>query len=211
VVIGLIAGLNYTARFSAQPALPADALFRWSTSIGTLVVDAVIFVLMLLIARGIPLREAFAVRRPSSWSAALRAGATVLIAIWTTSIVLEVFVAHASREQAIPQYWDPQRVPAFIASALTIGLFVPIVEESMCRGIGFRLLSRWGRTVAILATALAFALAHGAVLDLPWVLVTGIGLGYLRAMSGSIFPGIALHATVNGVAVVAAGLLARGS
>jgi membrane protease YdiL (CAAX protease family) len=79
---------------------------------------------------------------------------------------------------------------------------VPIVEESICRGIGFTLLKRWGDGVAIVGTAVAFALAHGAVLDLPWVLVTGLGLGYLRARTGSLYPCIALHATVNGIAVL---------
>ena len=173
-------------------------------------IEAVILVVVVLIARGIPLREAFALRRPASWSQALRIALVALTATWTTSIVLELLVDHAAREQAVPQFWDPTRVPAFIASAAVIGLFVPIVEESMCRGLGYTLLRRWGEPTAITGTALAFALAHGAVLDFPWVLVTGLGLGYLRARSGSLFPSIALHATINSIAVLAAGLLARG-
>ena len=210
VVIGLIAALNYGARLVERPAAAPDALFRWSTSIGTLVVEAVILAIMLLIARGLPLRDAFALRRPASWSQAVRIGFGALAATWATSLVLEVLVGHASREQAVPQFWDPERVPAFIASTLVIGLFVPIVEESMCRGIGFTLLAPYGEIAAIGGTALAFALAHGAVLDLPWVLVTGLGLGYLRARSGSLFPSIGLHATINTIAVLAAGLAARG-
>ena len=73
----------------------------------------------------------------------------------------------------------------------------------MCRGLGFRLLESYGQPVAIVGTAVAFALAHGAVNDLPWVLVTGLGLGYLRSRSGSLYPCIGLHAFVNGVAVLA--------
>ena len=206
-VIAAVAFLGYAAHFAdAAPAAP-DLLFRWSTAIATFGLDLALLFLLLLIARGLPLRDAFALRAPRSWAEALRIAGAALVAIWTTSLVLELAVGHAAREQAVPQYWDPARAPAFIASALAIAVFVPIVEEAMCRGIGFTLLARWGERVAIAGTAVAFALAHGAVLDLPWVLVTGLGLGYLRARTGSLYPCIALHATINGIAVLASVLV----
>jgi membrane protease YdiL (CAAX protease family) len=210
VVIGLIAGLNFSARFG-EPADPRpDALFRWTTAIGTIVLEGLIVVLMVLIARGLSLRQAFALRRPLSWPRAFQIAGIALLATWTTSFVIEATAGHGAREQALPQYWDPERVPAYLANAFAIGLLVPIAEELTCRGIGYTLLARWGEPVAILGSALAFALAHGAVLDLPWVMVVGVGLGYLRARSGSIYPCIGLHATVNGIAVLAIALLARG-
>jgi membrane protease YdiL (CAAX protease family) len=209
VVIGVIAALNYSARFGAPSEPRPDALFRWSTALGTVVLESLIVLVMLLIARGLPLRDAFAFRRPSSWSQAFRIASVALAATWTTSLVIEATVGHTAREQALPQYWDPERVPAFVASAIAIGLLVPIAEEMTCRGIGYTLLSRWGEPVAILGSALAFALAHGAVLDLPWVLVVGVGLGILRARTGSIYPCIGLHATVNGIAVLAIAALGR--
>jgi membrane protease YdiL (CAAX protease family) len=121
--------------------------------------------------------------------------------------VLELAVGHAAREQAVPQFWDQSRAGWLAANAAAIAIFVPIVEESICRGIGFSLLQRWGDRVAIAGTAVAFALAHGAVLDLPWVLVTGLGLGYLRSQTGSLYPCVALHATVNGIAVLVSALV----
>jgi membrane protease YdiL (CAAX protease family) len=45
------------------------------------------------------------------------------------------------------------------------------------------------------------------VFDLPWVLVTGLGLGYLRARTGSLYPCVALHALVNGIALLASAFL----
>lgn len=205
-VIAAVAAAGYAARFAETLASPPDLMFRWSTAIATFLLDLVLLLLMLLIARGLPPRDAFALRAPRSWTEALRIGAAALAAVWTTSFILEVAVGHAARDQAVPQFWDGARVPAFVASALAVALFVPIVEEAMCRGIGFTLLSRWGERVAIAGTAVAFALAHGAVLDLPWVLVTGLGLGYLRARTGSLYPCIALHATINGIAVLASAL-----
>lgn len=182
--------------------------FRYSTAIGTFVLDGMLLLLMLLIARGLPLRDAFALRRPASWPRSIQIAAAALIASWTTSLVLEILVGHAVREQAVPQFFDETRLAAFALNALAIAVFVPIVEESACRGIGYFLLVPYGDRVAVVGSAVAFALAHGAVLDLPWVLVTGLGLGYLRWRSGSLAPCVLLHATVNGVAIAASALSA---
>jgi membrane protease YdiL (CAAX protease family) len=211
VVIAAIASLSYAARFAESGPARADVLFRWSTAIGTFVIDGILLALTLLIARGLPLRDAFALRSPPSWPRALRIAAVALAATWTTSLILELVAGHAAREQAVPQYWDPSATGAFVANALAIAVFVPIVEESLCRGIGFTLFQRWGDTTAIAATAIGFALAHGAVLDLPWVLVTGAGLGYLRSRTGSLYPCVALHLTVNGIAVLVSASLGAGA
>ncbi|HEU5287254.1 MAG TPA: CPBP family intramembrane glutamic endopeptidase [Candidatus Limnocylindria bacterium] len=185
-----------------------DVLFRWSTAIGTLVLDTILLLLTLLVARGLPTREAFALRRPTSWGEALRVGLLALGATWLTSLALELAVGHAVREQAVPQYSDPTRLAPFIANFVVIAVYVPVVEESLCRGLGYGLLEAWGTPLAIVGSAVAFALAHGAVLDLPWVLVTGLGLAYLRSRTGSLYPCVALHATVNGIAMVASVLIA---
>lgn len=187
-----------------------DVFFRWSTAVFTFAFDGVVLLLLLLIARGLPLRDTFALRRPSSWPAAWRVGGSALAAIYATSLALEIVLGHGSREQAVPQFWDPTRADAFVANAIAIAVFVPIVEEAACRGLGFRLLETYGQRVAIVGSAIAFALAHGAVVDLPWVLVTGLGLGYLRSRSASLYPCVALHAVVNGVAVLASAATAAG-
>lgn len=166
--------------------------------------------MLLLIARGLPLRDAFALRRPSSWPAAWRIAGAALAATYATSFALEMALGHTAREQAVPQFWDPTRADAFLANALAIAVFVPMVEEAACRGLGFRLLEAYGQPVAIVGSAMAFALAHGAVIDLPWVLVTGLGLGYLRSRSASLYPCVALHAIVNGIAVLASAASAAG-
>ncbi|MGH2491782.1 MAG: lysostaphin resistance A-like protein [Candidatus Limnocylindria bacterium] len=185
-------------------------MFRWSTAIFTFVFDGVVLLLLLVIARGLPLRETFALRRPLSWPASWRIAGAALAATYAASYVEEIVLGHGQREQAVPMFWDPTRVDAFVANAIAIAVFVPIVEEAACRGLGFRLLEAYGQRVAIVCTAVAFALAHGAVIDLPWVLVTGLGLGYLRSRSGSVYPCIALHAIVNGVAVLISAAYAAG-
>src|SRR5207302_389923 len=64
----------------------------------------------------------------------------------------------------------------------------------------------FGAAAAVVLTALAFALAHGAVVDFPVLLATGLGLGYLRYRAGSLYPCIALHGVFNGVGLLAAAL-----
>ncbi len=210
-MIGLVAVLSYASRFTeGNAAVRSDVFFRYSTAIGTFLLDGILLVLMLLIARGLPLRETFALRRPPSWSAALQIGILALIASWTTSLVIEVAVGHAVREQAVPQFFDATRIAPFILNVVAIAVFVPIVEESACRGVGFALLLPYGERTAVVASAVAFGLAHGAVLDLPWVLVTGLGLGYLRWKTSSLYPSVLLHATVNGVAIIASALASAG-
>ena len=172
------------------------------------VLDGIILVLVLLIARGLPLGEALALRRPVSWRDAVATAGAVLVAIYLVSIAEETLVGHAVREQAVPQYWDPTQTAAFAANVLVVAVFVPIVEEALTRGIGFYLLAPWGTGIAIIGSAVGFALAHGAITDLPWVLVTGLGLGCLRARSGSLYPGMLLHGLVNGVALLASAALA---
>lgn len=208
--MSVIAALSYGARFAGDDAIVRDFFFRWATAIFTFAFEGLILLLLLLIARGLPLREAFALRRPQSWPASWRIAGGALAATYAVSFLEEIVLGHGSREQAVPMFWDPTRADAFIANALAIAVFVPIVEEAACRGLGFRLLERYGQRVAIVGSGVAFALAHGAVIDLPWVLVTGLGLGYLRSVSGSLYPCVALHAIVNGVAVLASAASAAG-
>lgn len=210
-MIAAIAALSYGARFAGgDTAGVPDVFFRWSTAVFTFAFDGVVLLLLLLIARGLPLRDAFALHRPRSWPASWRVAGAALAATYAASFALEIVLGHGSREQAVPQFWDPTRADAFIANAIAIAVFVPMVEEAVCRGLGFRLLEAYGQRVAIVGSAIAFALAHGAVIDLPWVLVTGLGLGYLRSRSGSLYPCVALHAVVNGIAVLASAALAAG-
>lgn len=210
-MIAALATLSYGARFAGgDETTRPDLLFRWSTAILTFAFDGVLLLVLLVIARGLPFRDAFALRRPVSWPAARRIAGAALAATYATSFVMEIVLGHGQREQAVPMFWDPTRIDAFIANAVAIAVFVPIVEELACRGLGFRLLEAYGQRVAVVGTAVAFALAHGAVIDLPWVLVTGLGLGYLRSRSGSLYPCVALHAVVNGVAVIASAAVAAG-
>ena len=190
--------------------LRPDDFFKYSTAILVIAVDAILLLIVLLIARGLPLRETFALRAPRSWRRALVIGVATLVAAYAISFVEMALVSGAGGEQGVPEFWDPTRLGAWAANLFAIAVFVPIFEESLCRGLGYALFEPIGPPVAVAVTAVAFTLAHGVILDIPVILATGIGLGYMRASTGSIFPCIALHAFFNGFGLVVAALVARG-
>lgn len=192
-------------------ALRPDDFFKYSTAILVVASDAVLLLIVLLIARGLPFRETFALRAPTSWRRALLIGVATLVAAYALAFLEAGLVSGAAgREQAVPEFWDPARLGAWAANIFAVAVFVPIFEESLCRGLGFALFEPLGPPLAVLITAVAFTLAHGVIVDIPVILATGIGLGYMRATTGSIYPCIALHAFFNGFGLVVAAVFARG-
>jgi uncharacterized protein len=79
-----------------------------------------------------------------------------------------------------------------------------VVEELTYRGLGYSLLERYGRWFAIVTVGLCFALDHGLVQAFPELALFGCALAWLRMKTTSVYPGMLLHASFNGIALVAA-------
>ena len=77
------------------------------------------------------------------------------------------------------------------------GLLTPLGEEVLFRGVLARFLQRWGTWVTILVSAFVFALFHGINLVFPSAFVVGLCTGWLLCRTGSIWPGVVLHAVYN--------------
>ena len=149
-------------------------------------------------------REAFALRRPVSWGRAIGLGIAVFIVIGIANAVLNPLL-HAGREQGLtPSGWEPKHAGAFAVNLLAFAVIGPIVEELTFRGLGFFLLEPYGQTVAIVVIGLTFGLWHGLIEALPILIVFGTGLAFLRSRTESIYPGMILHATFNGAALLLA-------
>jgi uncharacterized protein len=202
------AALNYTARFSVGEE-PKDVAYRYSSSIAAIVQYAFILGILLLIARGLPKRELFALRRPHSWPRALGYAALALLAIWVTAAVLSPFLDATDEQGLVPDKWEPARAGAFVVFFVVVACFAPIVEELAYRGLGISLLSFYGRWPAIVATGVLFGLAHGLIVALPVLAVFGIAVGWVRDRTDSVYPGMLLHGTFNGIALIASVLVAN--
>lgn len=96
------------------------------------------------------------------------------------------------------------------AAATTLG---PFLEEMLCRGALFRAMRlRSSTAVVVTASAACFALLHLSLRDMGPVFVSGLALGALRAVSGSVVPALVAHMAFNGVTVfcILAGIVRMG-
>ena len=108
-------------------------------------------------------------------------------------------------ETAFAEAFLPQAAWLLLLSAV---LVPAIFEELAFRGIFLRSARVFLRPVpAQLLTATAFAAIHFQPLSFPFHFTLGLALGGLRAVSGSLWPPILLHAVNNAIAV---GLLPGG-
>jgi len=82
---------------------------------------------------------------------------------------------------------------------LVIGITPAICEELFFRGLVFSGLRRLGVWPAVLGSALLFALAHASIYRLMPTFILGVVLGVLRWRSGSVVPGMVMHAINNGL------------
>jgi membrane protease YdiL (CAAX protease family) len=199
--IGAFTALGYAARFT-ETDTPDDLAYRWSSSVAAVVQYGIMLGILLLIAKGVPKREIFALRPPPSWLRALGLTALALVAIWIASAALAPFLDANEEQGLVPDGWDSSRAPAFIAFFVAVAVLAPAVEELTFRGLGFTLLARYGTWPAILVTGVLFGAAHGLLVALPILSIFGVAVGWLRSRTGSVYPGMLLHAAFNGVALI---------
>jgi hypothetical protein len=88
--------------------------------------------------------------------------------------------------------------------ALMITVIAPICEEFIFRGFLFPVLwKKWGFAAGVLISSILFGLLHATgtpvALLLP-LMILAVVLCFLRAWSGSLLPGIALHSFNNAIA-----------
>jgi membrane protease YdiL (CAAX protease family) len=81
-----------------------------------------------------------------------------------------------------------------------IAVVAPLAEEIFFRGMLYPLLrQRWSMWPAIVVNGLLFSLIHVLPPLLPGLFIVGMVLAWVRERSGSLIPGILLHALQNGV------------
>jgi uncharacterized protein len=204
----LFAALNYASRFAGGEE-PKDLAYRYDTSVAAIVQYGFILGILLLIAYKLPKRYAFGLWRPSSWPRALGYALLALLTIWGVAAILSPFLDATDEQGLVPDKWEPKKAGAFVLFFVVVSFVAPVVEELTYRGLGFSLLWSYGRWTAIVGTGVLFGIAHGLVVALPVLAVFGIALAWVRDRTRSVYPGMLLHGTFNGVALLASVLIAR--
>jgi uncharacterized protein len=118
----------------------------------------------------------------------------------------ELVDPHIRHRLSQPAQQDTGAVHSQVALTLALLLLAvgaPIVEELFFRGLLLRsLLVRTSPPLAIIASALLFALAHFEALQFAGLAAFGVVLGALAWRTGRLAPGIAAHAAFNAGAVI---------
>jgi membrane protease YdiL (CAAX protease family) len=202
VLVGAIAVFSFAGQASSDNAPDPNAFYRY----GTVAVGVILYLLLLsfalLIATGLDLREAFALRRPASWRRAALIAFGAFVAMWIVAAILEQ-IFHAGEEQGLdPRQLSVDVLPPFLLNVVLAAVLVPIIEELIYRGLGFTLLAQFGDLAAIVLTAFTFALAHGILDGIPVFFVIGAALAFVRSRTASIYPCMLMHGLFNGIQVI---------
>jgi membrane protease YdiL (CAAX protease family) len=201
-LVGTLAVLGFAANAS-DPEPVRDALYRYETAVVGLLFYLIILGIVLALASGFDPREAFALRRPTSWGTALGLSVGLLFVLLVVAAALEPIFGAGEEQGLDPTGWDPDRAPALALNFVLTALIAPVVEELLFRGLGFFLLEQFGQLAAIGVTSIAFALTHGIAVGLPVFFIIGVGLGFMRSRTKSLYPPVLMHAGFNGIGVIA--------
>ncbi|MEQ3551393.1 CPBP family intramembrane glutamic endopeptidase [Pseudonocardia nematodicida] len=95
-----------------------------------------------------------------------------------------------------------------VVSLLLLAVLTPIGEELTFRGVVTTALMRYGAVVAVVGSAVVFALMHGINAVFVTALIVGLVTAEMRRRSGSVWPGVAVHVVNNALAQAMALLVA---
>jgi membrane protease YdiL (CAAX protease family) len=126
------------------------------------------------------------------------------VVVVTTIVAVAVEpILHGGEDQGLgADSWQPEHAAAFAANVAVLVLLGPFAEELFFRGLGVRVLARYGGLLAILTTGVIFGLVHGLLGALPPLVLFGIGLAWVRLRSASVWPPFIGHAAYNGLGIL---------
>lgn len=166
------------------------------------------------------LRHALALRMPpiGIMIIALVGGLCVgLLPGWIAGQLSEAFpdLANSGTLEAIAELLTDGPWFGRVLLIVTIVIGAPILEELCFRGLLWNAVERiapglYGQGLALVITSLAFAVAHADPIQSPALLFTAFFLGWLRLMSGSLWPCILAH-FVNNALAATLGLVLAGA
>ncbi|MEK3806079.1 type II CAAX endopeptidase family protein [Bacillus sp. FSL H8-0547] len=157
-------------------------------------------------------REAFGIRGTSvRWLlAGIGFGIGVLVFTRVFALIM-YYIGFTGSTQSSYESAASGGTLAFIAQFLMIAVLTPLGEEFAFRAVLTNALKKYGPWISIIGSALIFATVHGLNEVWLYAFVTGLAAGYLFYRTGSVWPGVIVHATYNGsitilTAVVASSL-----
>ncbi|HSK16621.1 MAG TPA: CPBP family intramembrane glutamic endopeptidase [Gaiellaceae bacterium] len=199
-VSGLLTALAFASRAAEAEPSP-DLLYRPSFVVGGIVQYGIILLVALGIARMYPRPLRALGFRRFRWRWVWISFAVVLGAV-VVAASLEPLLGGGEKQGLAPDRWQPDDAVVFALSCVLLVLAGPFAEEVFFRGLGVRALAPFGGLTAIVVTGLVFGLVHGIPEALPPLVLFGLGLGWVRLRSASVWPPFIAHAAYNGLGVL---------
>ncbi len=124
-----------------------------------------------------------------------------LVGNYVTGIFVDL-MGEAGVQLTAPEYPVPSGFGGRFIYAIAIAAVPPLVEEFAIRGVVMQPLRKYGDIFAIVASSLVFAVLHGNLIQAPFALIAGIGIGYAVCITNSVWTGVLIHAVNNFYSVI---------
>jgi membrane protease YdiL (CAAX protease family) len=198
----LITSVLSAAHASGRLDLVSQVLCQGIAFVGTL------YLMVIVHDRDRPLSEALGLRR-THVGLCIVAAAIGLALHGPMLLVANAIAGHfppSEDEVATMQFlFDAPALHQRVALVGAAGIMGPFVEELFFRGGILRNLRRAHTAgLTLLGTSLLFAAAHLDPRNFLPVFLGGLAMGYVRILSGSLWPSILLHAAFNSTSVLVA-------
>lgn len=206
LLVALLVGIAAVVLEAAHPGARFDLVT--TTTCKVLVYSAVFFALLRVHAPDSSIRQVLALRRPPLGVmilGALVGGGLSPIAQWASAKVAERMPPSPEETQALERLFSTDTTGKKIAIVVSLVLLMPIFDELFFRGALFTPLKKGRRAEAVvIATAAYDVLSMGAPLSgqLVWLLPTLLAFAWMRAVTGSVIPGLLARMTFFAVEVV---------
>jgi membrane protease YdiL (CAAX protease family) len=166
----------------------------------------VLYLMLLVHEPGQPLSQVLGFRRTSVWLLLL----AVLLGValqppldLIAGFIEKLFPLSEEARRDMEQFLDVSTLQRKIVLFVAAGLVGPVIEEVFFRGGILRSLRRvHSAGLTLVGVSLLFAGAHHDLRDALPDFLGGLAMGYVRIMSGSIWPAILVHVAFNSSAVM---------
>ena len=123
--------------------------------------------------------------------------AAPILALMTNAIRILVHGNELNHQVDLVTLTDPTVLESSLVAVMIV-ILIPVAEEILYRGVLFDALRALVSDQAVIVlTAITFGIAHFDVANSIGTGVLGLGLGWLRLRSNTIWPCILLHAGFN--------------
>ena len=96
-----------------------------------------------------------------------------------------------------PEVPMPEGIQGMLLSFVRVVVVAAMAEELSLRGYVMGNLKKYGDSFAIGASAVLFAIMHGNLIQSPFALIAGFGIGYFTVKTGTLWTGILIHGLNN--------------